>query len=136
MDTKLTRTPLAKLGGHRTMLLAFLVAGLLGCGKGSDDGPRHSAGEPRGPENQAGDSTAALPAGPPMGASDTTASGAHAPNAPKRFPRLGLIPSDLTTSFGNSPIDILVDNYGQPAGRALLEAIKGRVTLQTWPDGT
>lgn len=50
------------------------------------------------------------------------------------LPRVQINPLDLSTSVGESPIELLVDNLGKPVGSAALEAIAKSVRLVTWPE--
>ncbi len=50
-------------------------------------------------------------------------------------PRLSMAPEDLTSAVGVTPLQILVDNYADAVGGALLAPIAAEIRLVSWPEG-
>jgi hypothetical protein len=61
---------------------------------------------------------------------------APSPNAePGRLrPGVQMVPPDMTSSVGNTPLQILVYNGGEAVGKEILDELAKRVRLVTWPE--
>jgi hypothetical protein len=51
-------------------------------------------------------------------------------------PRLSMAPEDLTSAVGTAPLQILLYNYADAVGAALLAPIADEIRLVSWPEGT
>jgi hypothetical protein len=51
-----------------------------------------------------------------------------------RGPTMRLVPNDMTTQVGASPLQVLVDNSGSAVGKTLLGAIAAKVRIVSWPE--
>lgn len=70
-----------------------------------------------------------------VASSDNSVGLQRGPEGPTRpAPTVQLQPSDLTTSVGQGPFQVVVSNLGAPVGSALLNQIAKSIVLKTWPE--
>jgi hypothetical protein len=62
--------------------------------------------------------------------------GRFPPGPTRPAPTIQLEPIDLTTSTGQTPLQVLVSNLGGPVGMGPLNQIARSVTLRAWPEQT
>src|SRR5713101_2406337 len=56
------------------------------------------------------------------------------PGPTKPTPTVVIDPLDLSTSVGDGPFVVTLDNLGAPVGPQLLQSLQSQVALVTWPE--
>ncbi len=49
-------------------------------------------------------------------------------------PQVRLVPEDMVSQVGQTPLQVLVDNFGRPVGEKVLANVAAAVRLMTWPE--